>query len=192
MGKNIFTSSEEVLDKRYRHFIILLYPEWDNFQDILQDLKGSFKNYAYIIHQPEQEEKKEHCHFILSLDNARTVESLSKRIEVPINLIQRIKNLRSSCRYLIHLDDENKMQYNLEDVVVSKSFKSTYYASFDDLMSDEEILDNIYDFIKSHKNMNPIELEMDLTRFVCSGCYERVFKRYYNSIVKYINYCAFE
>ena len=104
MKKHV-TSSEEVIEKRYRNFMILLYPEWDNFKDILQDLKGSFKNYAYIKHIAEEEEKKEHIHFILSLDNPRSIYSLSKRIEVPSNLIQNIKSLRGSCRYLIHKDN---------------------------------------------------------------------------------------
>lgn len=184
------TSSEEVEEKRYRHFMILLYPEWDNFKNILGDLKGSFKNYAYIKHIPESEEKKEHIHFILSLDNARSIKSLSKRIDVPENLIQNCKSLRSSCRYLIHKDDEDKFQYNLDQVVVSHSFKSTYFKSFDDLLSDEEILDNIYAFIDSYKDLGSIRLEIELTKYVCANAFERVFKRYYSTICKYIAYIS--
>lgn len=184
------TSSEEVEEKRYRNFMILLYPEWDNFKQILGDLKGSFKNYAYIKHFPEEEEKKEHFHFILSLDNPRSIKSLSKRIEVPENLVRNCKSLRGSCRYLIHIDDEDKYQYNLDQVVVSRSFKSTYFKSFDDLLSDEEILDNIYTFIDSYKELSSIELEINLTKYVCSNGFERVFKRYYSSICKYISYIS--
>lgn len=184
------TSSEEVEDKKYRHFMILLYPEWGNFQQILGDLKGSFKNYAYIKHIPESDEKKEHIHFILSLDNARTIKSLSRRIDVPENLIRNCKSLRASCRYLIHIDDEDKYQYNLDQVIVSHSFKSTYFKSFDDLLSDEEILDNIYTFVDSYKELNSIELEINLTRYVCENGFERVFKRYYSTICKYIAYIS--
>ena len=184
------TSSEEVEEKKYRHFMILLYPEWENYRDILEDLKGSFKNYAYIKHMPEEEEKKEHVHFILSVDNPRSVSGLSKRLDVPRNLIRRIKSLRGSCRYLIHKDNEDKFQYNLDQVVVSNSFKSTYFKSFDDLLSDEEILSNIYGFIDDHKELNPIELEIALTKYVCSNAFERVFKRYYNTIVKSISFKA--
>lgn len=182
------TESEEVIDKRYRHFMLLLYPEWDNFKEILQDLKGNFKNYAYIKHIPETDEKKEHIHFILSLDNPRTIKSLSQRVEVPENLIQRVKSLRGACRYLIHKDDEDKYQYDLEQVIVSNSFKSTYYKSFDDLMSDEEILDNIYSFILDNKNLESVTLEVQLTKLVCANNWERVFKRYYQSISKLIYY----
>ena len=182
------TSSEEVIEKRYRHFMILLYPEWDNFNDILSDLKGSFKNYAYIKHIPEELEKKEHIHFILSLDNPRTIESLSNRIEVPKNLIQNIKSLRASNRYLIHKDNEEKYQYDLEQVIISNSFKSTFFKSFDDLLSDEEILDNIYTFILDNKKLEPLDIEINLTKFVCANAWEKVFKRYYNTISKMIYY----
>ena len=180
MAKKFDTSSEEIEEKRYRHFMLLLYPEWNNFNDILQDLKGSFKSYAYIKHFPEEQEKKEHVHFILSLDNARSVSSLSKRLDIKPNLIQPVKSLRSSCRYLIHLDSEDKFQYTLDQVICSKSFSSTFFKSFDDLLSDEEILDNIYTFIESYKDLDSIRLEIELTKYVCANCFERVFKRYYN------------
>lgn len=184
------TSSEEVIDNRFRNWMILLYPEWENFEEILQDIKGSFKNYAYIKHEPESDEKKVHYHLILNLDNPRTDKSLSKRLGIPVNLFKRVKSLRGSNRYLIHIDNEDKIQYKLTDVVVSKSYQSTYFKSFDDLMSDEDILDNIYCFIESYKDSSPIELEIQLTRYVCSNGWERVFKRYYNTISKYIGYVS--
>lgn len=184
------TSSEEIEEKKYRHFMILLYPEWDNYINILNDIKGNFKNYAYIKHIPEEEEKKEHVHLVLSVDNPRSISGLSKRLDIPVNLIQRIKGLRGSCRYLIHKDNEEKYQYNLDQVVVSNSFKSTYFKSFDDLLSDEEILDNIYGFINDNKALTPVDLEMLLTKYVCSNAFERIFKRYYNTIVKYISYVS--
>lgn len=186
MKKNSVTSSEEVIEKRYRHFMFLLYPEWDNYNNILQDIKGNFKNYAYITHNPESEEKKEHTHLILSLDNPRTINSICIRLGLQNNLCQNIKGLRGACRYLIHKDNEDKIQYNLTDVIVSNSFKSTFFKSFDDLITDDEMLENIYTFIDEHKYLKAFEIERDLSKFVCSANYERVFKRYYSSLHNYI------
>ena len=180
--KNKDTSSEEVIEKRYRHFMILLYPEWKEYRNIIQDLKGSFKNYAYINHMPNDKEKKLHTHFLLSLDNPRSIESLSNRINVPINLIQNVKSLRASCRYLIHMDNEEKEQYELANVKVSKSFANTFFKSFDDLLSDEEILQNIYDFILDNKDLDKLELEIKLSLYVSHNAYDRVYKRFYNTI----------
>lgn len=187
--KQIFnTESEEVIDNRYRNFMFILYPEWTNYDDILQDLKGSFKRYAYIEHKPENDEKKPHTHFLLFLDNPRTIESISKRVEVPINLIKRVKSIRGACRYLIHIDNEDKIQYDLTDVHVSKSMSRDYYKAFDDIMSDSDILQNIYDFINDNveKYTTPIIMEVKLSQFVCDNAFERVFKRYYSTIKGYI------
>ena len=188
--KNKDTSSEEVEEKRYRNFMILLYPEWDKFENILGDIKGSFKNYAYIKHIPETEEKKEHMHLVLSLDNPRTEKSLAKRLDIDERFVQRVKSLRGACRYLIHADNEEKYQYNHEQVIVSNSFKGTYFKAFDDLMSEEEMLDNIYTFIDTYKQANSIDLEIALTRYVISNGFDKIFKRYYNTICKYISYIS--
>ena len=182
------TSSEEVEEKRYRNFMLLLYPEWRDFADILQDIKGSFKRYAYIKHIPEEEEKKEHLHLILSLDNPRTIESLSKRVGIPKNLIQSIKGLRGSCRYLVHMDNEDKYQYELDQVIVSNAFKDTFYKSFDDLLSEDEMLNNIFSFIDDYKKLDRVLLEVELVKYVNANGFSTIFKRYYNSICKYINY----
>ena len=180
------TSSEEIVEKRYRHFMLLLYPEDDYFKDVLQDIKGNFKNYAYIKHIPEEDEKKEHVHLILSLDNPRSEESLANRLEIDKRLIRHCKSLRGVCRYLIHKDDEDKYQYNLDQVIVSNSFKGTFLRAFDDLLSDDEILENIYDFCRSIQSSNPVDMEMQLTKYVCQQGFERVYRRYYNTICKFI------
>lgn len=188
MEENLYkTTSEEVIDKRFRHFMFLLYPEDDYCDEVLRDIRGNFKNWAYIVHKPETEEKKEHIHLLLTLDNARTIESICSRLNIPTRLCQRVRGLRGACRYLVHIDNEDKIQYNLEDVVVSKSFGSTFYGAFDDLESEEDMLENIYDFIRdSAKDYKPIEIEVQLTKFVCSQNYNKVFKRYYSTLVKYI------
>lgn len=188
---NDITTSEEVMDKRYRNFMLLLYPEWDNYQDILFDIKGSFKNYAYIKHTKESEEKKDHVHLLLSIDNARTISSISKRLDIPINLIQPVKSLRASCRYLIHKDSEDKFQYDLSDVIVSDSFKNKYYGAFDDLLSDDEIMANIYNFCKELKYDNPtdyLENLIQLTLYVEKNGWFRVYKKIENVCQKILNF----
>lgn len=178
--KDIKTTSEEVDEKRYRHFMLILYKDSDsyNFYDVLFDLKGSFKNYAYIEHKPETDEKKEHIHFILSLDNTRTIESLSNRLGIPFNHIQSIKSLRASCRYLIHIDTENKIKYELSDVVVSQSFSRKFYGAFDDLKTEEDMIDDIYLFIDNLSDVEFKDAIKSLIKFVNSQSYDTIYKRY--------------
>lgn len=186
--KKIETKSEEIDEKRYRHFMLLLYEDSKiyNYDDLLFDLKGSFKNYAYINHFPEDDEKKEHTHFILSLDNPRSIESLSKRLGLPSNYIQSIKSLRASCRYLIHLDDDSKKSYELADVKVSSSFSRKYYASFDDLKTEEDMIDDIYLFIDSLENHHFRDAVKQLIIFVNSQSYDTIYKRYRLEFMEYL------
>ena len=178
--KDIKTTSEEVDEKRYRHFMLILYKDSDsyNFDDVLFDLKGSFKNYAYIEHKPETDEKKYHIHFILSLDNTRTIESLSNRLGIPFNHIQSIKSLRASCRYLIHIDNENKIKYELSDVIVSQAFSRKFYGAFDDLKTEEDMIDDIYLFIDNLSDVEYKEAIKSLIKFVNSQAYDTIYKRY--------------
>lgn len=174
------TGTEEIDEKRFRHFMILLYEDSTsyNYEDVLFDLKGSFKNYAYIKHEPESNEKKEHIHFILSLDNPRSINSISKRVGVSPNYFQSIKSLRASCRYLIHQDEDNKKKYELSDVVVSQSFSRKFYASFDDLKTEEDVIDDIYLYIDSLFDSSFKDAVKSLIKFVNSQSYDTIYKRY--------------
>lgn len=180
MKKKVETNSEEIDEKRFRHFMILLYPDSESYkyEDVLFDLKGSFKNYAYIKHEPETNEKKEHIHFILSLDNPRSIDSIAKRVGVPSNYFQSIKSLRASCRYLIHQDEDNKIKYELSDVSVSQSFSRKFYASFDDLKTEEDVIDDIYLYIDSLCDLSFKESVKALIKFVNSQAYDTIYKRY--------------
>ena len=189
MTKKIETKSEEIDEKRYRNFMILLYEDTASyvFNDVLFDLKGSFKNYAYIKHLPEENEKKEHYHFILALDNPRTIASLSKRVGVPENFIQPVKSLRASCRYLTHQDNDDKTKYYLTDVKVSNSFSRKFFASFDDLQTEEDVIDDIYNYIDVISDTNKFsECIKMLIKFVNQNAYDTIYKRYRVEFTEYL------
>lgn len=189
MTKKIETKSEEIDEKRYRNFMILLYEDTASyvFNDVLFDLKGSFKNYAYIKHLPEENEKKEHYHFILALDNPRTITSLSKRVGVPENFIQPVKSLRASCRYLTHQDNDDKTKYYLTDVKVSNSFSRKFFASFDDLQTEEDVIDDIYNYIDVISDANKFsECIKMLIKFVNQNAYDTIYKRYRVEFTEYL------
>ena len=189
MTKKIETKSEEIDEKRYRNFMILLYEDSTSykFDDVLFDLKGSFKKYAYIKHQPEEDEKKEHYHFILALDNPRTITSLSKRVGVPANYIQFIKSPRASNRYLVHQDNDNKKKYYLTDVKVSPAYSRQFFASFDDLQTEEDVIDDIYNYIDVISDANKFsECIKMLIKFVNQNAYDTIYKRYRVEFTEYL------
>lgn len=192
MNDKLITTSEEIDEKRYRNFMIMLYEDSTsyNYNDVLFDLKGSFKNYAYIKHMPETDEKKEHTHFILSLDNTRTISSIAKRVGVAPNYFQPIKSLRASCRYLIHLDTDEKTKYNLSDVIVSNSFMRKFYGAFDDLKTEGDVIDDIYNYIDYLIGSGEFPKFQDkvkeLIMFVNKNNYDTLYKRYRIEFMDYL------
>ena len=122
----------------------------------------------------------------MSLDNARSINSISKRLGIPSNYFQSIKSLRASCRYLTHIDFDDKIQYNLSDVIVSPSFSRKFYSSFDDLKTEQDIIDDIYLYIDSLTNLTFKDALKHLILFVNSQSYDTIYKIYRNEFIDYL------
>lgn len=177
----------EIIDKRYRNFILVLYEDSNsyNFHDVMQIIKSN-KYWAYIKHIAEKEETKEHYHVFLQLENACTIETLGKRLNVPVNYIQKVMSVRASCRYLIHKDNDDKIQYNISDVKVSPLFERKFNLQFDDLKSEEEQINDIYLFIDNLPSDKFSECLRYLILFINKNCYDRVYKRYRQEFIDFL------
>lgn len=184
--------NEEVFDdKQYRNFMILFYDEscHYNFDNLIFNLH-SFKYYAYIRHLPEDDEKVPHYHAFIHLDSATTISAISKRLGVPKEKVQHVKNIRSACRYLTHIDYENKIQYSLEDVTVSGIFKRKFYKQFEDVKTEEEIISDIYNYLDELKLLSVkyhYKIKM-LLQYINSNCFDTIYKRYRYEFLDYLKY----
>lgn len=106
---------------RTRNWVSILYPESavENWQEIL----SSHHVPALVSPLHDQDishdgnPKKPHYHVVIMFQNLKT-EAQAQEIFSSIGAIkcQAVKDLRGTCRYLIHADDLNKHQYNPDDV----------------------------------------------------------------------------
>lgn len=179
---------EQIIDdKRYRNFMILFYDESKhyNFNDLIFNLH-SMKYYAYIKHQPESDERTEHYHAFIHLDSATTEERLANRLGIPKDKVQYVKNVRGGCRYLTHIDYPEKIQYSLDDVIVSGLFKRRFLKNFEDIKTEEEIIQDIYFFIDNNHCDSYAEKLKYLIMFVNINCYDTVYKRYRPEFLDYL------
>ena len=173
------------MKERYRLFSIILYKESESydFSEVIKNIKG-YKFYAYCKHDlditSEGLPKKIHYHIVLKLDNASTITALSKKIGVPENYIQNIKNERSYIRYLIHFDDEDKAQYNFEDIHSSRCYQRFIKKCFEDKETEEQIISNINNFINSLKGISYSQALFTLIAYVNDNAYDTIYKRYRN------------
>lgn len=101
---------------------------------VKKNILGS-KKYFYITHHPDKADEnentkeeiasslREHLHFLCCFNGGRNIKQVSDFLELPSNFIQRVKDPRSTQRYLVHKDSPDKIQYDISDVVTN-SFNS--------------------------------------------------------------------
>lgn len=103
--------------KKYYTFNIVLYEDSLDYDylKIIDYVVKNWEQYAYIEHQPEKEDSKVHIHILVHFPNKRYISAIAKELNIKDNYIQPT-NLVPFLRYLIHYDDEDKMQYNPNEV----------------------------------------------------------------------------
>lgn len=142
-------------DNRIRNFATVVYPDSapKNWKDILSD----FHVPCFIspLHDkdvnPSGEPKKPHYHVQLVFDNKKS-DKQAKEIFDAIGGVglERLKSLRGYARYLCHLDNPEKAQYNVDDVI---SLCGTDYMSTIGLPADKlKAINEMIDFIE-HNNI---------------------------------------
>ena len=133
-----------MIEKRARLFSIILYEDTTDYdiKDVLFNIKSQ-KYYAYILHNKDTDNKgqfkKAHYHIIIRLDNASTIQALSKKIGIKENYIQVIKNERSYIRHLYLLPFLLSLSWITRDLIF------IYYYSFQ--------LHIIYNVLNNYKHI---------------------------------------
>lgn len=173
------------MNNRFRLFSIILYEDTTSYdiKEVLFNIKAQ-KYYAFILHNKDTDNKgqikKPHYHIIIRLDNACTIETLANKLGIEKNYIQNIKNERAYIRYLIHFDDADKFQYQLEEVCCSRNYQRKVMKAFEDLETEEDIIIKIYDKIDK---LNALKIDkresmFHLIQYVNVNCYDTIYKRY--------------
>lgn len=175
---------------RYHTFLLVLYKDSQiyDYYEVINNIIGWCKHYAFIEHKPEKNELKEHTHVIMYFENSKFVETIENQLGVPKNYFQVPLSFRGSCRYLTHIDYPEKLQYSLQDVSVSKSFIKRYFQAFDDEKLDDEILQDIITFIEDNApSLTKINLVKMLMIYVTRCRYKTIYKQFYTDIHSLIN-----
>lgn len=162
--------------KKYYTFAMVLYKDSTsyNYKEIIKYIEKNFKYYAYIEHKAEGEKTKKHTHVLMHFDNKRYVTGVAKELGIASNYIINV-NFVPYLRYLIHFDDEDKIQYNIDDV------KGTLTARLRELISttkktETEQVATIMSFIFEFQGWLTISC---LSQYVLQvGCYS-AFRRNY-------------
>lgn len=136
-----------------RDWTFIVYPESapENWREILDDthMKWVESPLHDKDHNDDGEAKKAHWHVLLTADGPIT-QKAAEKIIAPLNCpsAQKVGSARGLVRYMAHLDNPDKYQYSVEEIIghsgadVASYFELTYTNK---LTAMKEIIRYIYD-----------------------------------------------
>ena len=109
---------------RDRKFVAVLYPEDNSHVECMEKLKSGGYNFAAILHDKDVYEdvekagelKKPHWHIVLRFKNAVWNTAVAKELGITPNYLEACKNVDASLLYLVHYGNDDKAQYDYENV----------------------------------------------------------------------------
>ncbi|MCR5509283.1 MAG: replication protein [Lachnospiraceae bacterium] len=147
--------------QRLRDFATIVYPESapENWLQILKDLHVPC--FVSPLHDRDVSEngkpKKPHYHVMLLFESLKTP---AQAIEIFDQIggvgLEYVKTRRGYCRYLCHLDDPNKAQYNKDDVIQLGGMD--YYECISIVSDKYAVLNMVICFIKDNHIENILDL----------------------------------
>lgn len=157
------------MNKKAYTFGLILYKDslTYDYKKIINYIEKNWKHYAYIEHIEDIETKKPHTHVLVHFDVKRYQNAIAKELGIESHFIQKV-NLIPYLRYLIHLDDEDKKQYSVDEVQGTLKQKLIDLLA-NDKMSETEQVSCICEYIFEY---DKYLYHTTLVQFVLStGCY---------------------
>lgn len=159
---------------RDRKFVAVLYPDDDSHRGAMEKLKSGGYNFAAILHDKDVYEdgehagelKKPHWHIVVRFKNAVWNTAIAKELGITPNYLEACKDVDASLLYLVHFGNEEKAQYNYEEVFGPLRLKLATLLS--DTDEGTRIL-NIVDIVES--SPGPISCSELLKKAVAAGLY---------------------
>lgn len=164
-----------------RNVELILY-NIDEVYNSLQICKTNGFDYAYAYHDKDlladkSDFVKPHYHFQVYAKNQKEIDKWVELFGINSARVQKIENKVKAIRYLIHADNNDKYQYNIEDI--NNSFPIIQY--FNKLINDETCeIDLIFSYIYIAKRYIGVKEIID---FVLENNIWSTFRRNY-SIIK--------
>lgn len=163
--------------KKYYTFAMVLYKDSTSYDyyKVINYIEKNYKYYAYIEHDEDLDNKKEHTHVLMHFDNKRYNTGIAKELNVPSNYIVNA-NLIPYLRYLIHFDDEDKKQYSVDEVKGPLQLRLKEIISTNKKTETEQV-SYIISFISDYKGWLSIT---ELSMFVLTNGTYSAFRRNYS------------
>lgn len=172
-------------NERSINWALVLYPSEDPTHKLALDyIINNYQKYAYIKHDNDildtGELKKEHYHIIISFNNYRWRNAIAEELNITPNYLEKIRNLENSLKYLIHFNNSDKYQYDVEDVQGTLKQKLIGYLNTTDKSESDKVIE-LLDFLESQKGYVRLS---DFLRYVCSINMYDIYRRSASTFIR--------
>lgn len=75
-----------------------------------------FTYWAYIRHEPDNEDGTPHVHFLVRNNGTRTIKQIADKLGIESNYVQVCRKVYAFRRYMLHLDSDEKIKYTIDDI----------------------------------------------------------------------------
>lgn len=136
---------------RSRNWFLTINPNAECYKKI-KDIISSYKynHFAMIYHEKDEEnENDQHIHIVLELQNPRSFEAIqSKFIGAHI---EQVKFKFQAYKYLIHLENDNKRKYHVDDIITDNIdyYKECIKSDEYEKLETQTIFNDIYNGINT-------------------------------------------
>ena len=174
-------------NERSIHWAFVLYPSEDlTHKKALEYIEENYSKYAYIKHDKDILEdgttKKEHYHIVCSFSNYRWRNAISNELGITLNYIEKVRNIENALKYLIHYNNSNKYQYDINEVKGTLKTKLETLINNEDKNESEKVLE-LLDFIEKQNEYIRV---CDFIKFVCNSNLYDVYRRSATTFMKLI------
>lgn len=187
--------NKKVSNERSLTWCMVLYPDEDvTHKKALEYIENNY-NYAYIVHDKDLTEsgelKKKHTHLVIKFKNYRWRNSIAEELQITPNYLEKCRNLEKALKYLIHFDNEDKIQYNVSNVHGQLKRKLEEYLQDRDISESDKVL-QLIQFIREYDQKLSIT---DFVEFCCTNNLFDVYRRSqysWNKIIEEHNFKIWE
>lgn len=172
-------------DQRSKFWAIIVYPDSapDDWLSIIKELhvQAAISPLHDMDLRADGTPKKSHYHVLLNFDSVKSpaqMEDIAEILHAPYP--ERVQSLKGYARYLTHMDDPDKAQYDADDVILLSGFDRELVSR----SKKERRYDCISEMIRYVKETNTTELvelldyavenENEWFRVLCDGGYNMV------------------
>lgn len=124
-------------------YITITDNQQEHWDDIISIAKSQYTWYAYIYH--DKDDAAKHLHILCYDKGGTSLKSHCARFGsvVPSHMVCKVYNPRAMARYLVHKDNNDKFQYDPDEVKTSS--KDKYYSFL--LDDNKDVVSEYSDYI---------------------------------------------